>query len=527
MAGNNTQSMEANAASGSDSSTMTTGTLATAALVMIPLLLVLKKLLFPTFDPREPPVLRPRMPFFGHVVSLVRESGSFYARLYKESSMPICTLPMLHGKMYVANSPSLIAAAMRHADISFEPFQIEATSAVLGLPPHHKAKFLRPGVLHRVETTMASNLRLDPLRRMNFAALQHMAGNLNAIDAASALRLSDGFDWIKGVLSMATTTALYGKENMWDAENLEDLWTFEKGIGSLMLKVAPNLVAPQAIAARKRMNELLRPFYRARDDENPDVAKILQDRAAFFRELGMPSEDLPLIEFLIPFAAILNTAPNLYWTFAQVFSEPARVERIRREVLPLAAVTETADDDRGRVATIDARALEPAACPFLHACFREVLRLYSAQIGNRRIVEDATLEDADGRRYLLKKGAIMQWSASVTHFMPEVWGPDAALFRPERFLDVDPRQEKRRRGAMIPFGGGRHLCPGRYFAQTETLGFVSALALGYDVAGVTAPAAEYAPLGGATKRPVRGAAVDDISISRRKGWEDVTWEFVC
>ncbi|KAK6222436.1 prostacyclin synthase [Colletotrichum tabaci] len=522
MAGNNGQGIEA-AASGSDSTT-TTLTLVTAALVTIPLAVVLKKLLFPDFDPREPPVLRPRLPFFGHIVSLVRESGNFYARLYKETPMPICTLPMLHGKMYVANSPSLIAAAMRHGDISFEPFQIEASAAVLDLPPHHKDKFLQPGVLSHVEKTMASNLRLDPLQKMNFAALQHLAGKLNDIDATSALSLCDGYAWTKGVLSMATTTALYGKENMWDVEKLEDLWTFEKGIGALMLKVAPNLVAPKAIAARKRMNELLRPFYKAREDENPDVAKILQERAGFFRELGMPSEDLPLIEFLIPFAAILNTAPNLFWTFAEVFSEPAHVERIRREVLPLAKMADT--DDRGRVATIDVRALE-AGCPFLHACFREVLRLYSAQIGNRRVMEDATLEDADGRQYLLKKGTNMQWSASVTHFMPEVWGDDAALFRPERFLDVDPREEKRRRGALIPFGGGRHLCPGRYFAQTETLGFVGALALGFDVTGVKVPAAEFAPLGGGAKRPVRGSAVEDISISRRKGWEDVTWEFVC
>ncbi|GKT51777.1 uncharacterized protein ColSpa_11958 [Colletotrichum spaethianum] len=79
MAGKNGQVMEA-AASGSDSTT-TTLTLVTAALVMIPLALMLKKLLFPDFDPREPPVLRPRLPFFGHIVSLVRESGNFYARL--------------------------------------------------------------------------------------------------------------------------------------------------------------------------------------------------------------------------------------------------------------------------------------------------------------------------------------------------------------------------------------------------------------------------------------------------------------
>ncbi|OHF03164.1 prostacyclin synthase [Colletotrichum orchidophilum] len=498
-------------------------TMATAALLLLPLALVLKKLLYPNFDPREPPVLRPRLPVLGHIISLVRESGSFYARLYKEKPMPICTLPILHGKMYVANSPYLIAAAMCHGDISFEPFLIEASSVVLDLPKHHHDIFLQPGVLGQVGKTMASNLRQEALQKMNYAALEYLAGVLNTINLMSALELPDWFQWIKGTLSMATATALYGNDNMWDAEKLEDLWTFEKGMGLLMMKIAPNLVAPKAVAARKRMKDLIRPFYEAQKDENSNVAKILQDRAKYFRELGMPSEDLSQIEFLIPFAATLNTALNLFWTFAEVFSRLEYTERIRQEVLPVAVVTRS---ETGRDVTIDAKSLE-ADCPFLVACFREVLRLYSAQIGNRSVMKDATLEDADGRQYLLKKGTNMQWSASVTHFMPEIWGDDAASFMPERFVDVEPQEEKRRRGALIPFGGGRHLCPGRYFAQTETLGFVSVLALGFDVDGVKVPAAEAPPLGGATRRPARNRVGESIKISRRKGWEDVTWRFLC
>lgn len=299
--------------------------------------------------------------------------------------------------------------------------------------------------------------------------------------------------------------------------------TFEKGVALLAMKVAPNLVAPKAIAARQKMSDLIRPFYQARKDENSDVAKILQDRARYLRELGMPSEDLSQTEFVIFVAATLNTASSLFWTFAEVFSGPEYIERIRQEVLRVVVETK---NETGRNVTINAKNLE-ADCPFLGACFREVLRLHSAQVGYRRVMKDTTLEDTDGRRYLLKEGTNMQWSASVTHFMPEIWGDDAASFKPERFLDVDPWDEKRRRGALIPFGGGRYLCPGRHFARTETLGFVSALALGFDVDGVKVPAAEAPPLGGATRRPAGNRAVGNIKVSRREGWEDVTWRFIC
>lgn len=141
--------------------------------------------------------------------------------------MLICTLPMLHGKMYVANSPSLIAAAMRHGDISSMPFQIEASSAVLDLPKHHIDTIMQPAILHHLEQTMAANLRQDALYKMTRASLKYLAGVLNTINPISPLEESDGFEWIKGVLTMATATALYGKDNMWTAEMLDDLWCEE------------------------------------------------------------------------------------------------------------------------------------------------------------------------------------------------------------------------------------------------------------------------------------------------------------
>ena len=39
------------------------------------------RVLFPTVDSREPPILRPKIPFFGHVISLVRERTGMFGRL--------------------------------------------------------------------------------------------------------------------------------------------------------------------------------------------------------------------------------------------------------------------------------------------------------------------------------------------------------------------------------------------------------------------------------------------------------------
>ena len=51
-------------------------------LAIAPLLLVfLKTWLFPKLDPREPPALQPKVPFIGHIISLIRENTAYYARL--------------------------------------------------------------------------------------------------------------------------------------------------------------------------------------------------------------------------------------------------------------------------------------------------------------------------------------------------------------------------------------------------------------------------------------------------------------
>ena len=223
------------------------------------------------------------------------------------------------------------------------------------------------------------------------------------------------------------------------------------------------------------------------------------------------------------FTSTSNTIPTLFWLFVHVFSDQILLSQIRAEAE--ANVTVTADGDGRRTATMGLENVE-SRCPILHACYREALRLYSDVLGTRRVMTDTTLRDAvTGEEYLLRKGVNIQWSGKVTHRLPSIWGPDSQSFRHERFLDALPLDEKRRKGAFIPFGGGKHLCPGRNFAKVESLGLVCALAVGFELSGVKVPRAGEAYLGTAMRRPVVGD--DTLEIGRRSGWEGVTWRFTC
>ena len=53
-----------------------------AAVAALPVALYLfQRVVFPTVDAREPPILRPKVPFFGHIISLIREYTSMFDRL--------------------------------------------------------------------------------------------------------------------------------------------------------------------------------------------------------------------------------------------------------------------------------------------------------------------------------------------------------------------------------------------------------------------------------------------------------------
>ena len=54
--------------------------LATAAALALAVLF-LRRALYPTYDPREPLALWPKIPFVGHAYSIIVEGGPYYERL--------------------------------------------------------------------------------------------------------------------------------------------------------------------------------------------------------------------------------------------------------------------------------------------------------------------------------------------------------------------------------------------------------------------------------------------------------------
>ncbi|PNY22474.1 25-hydroxycholesterol 7-alpha-hydroxylase, partial [Tolypocladium capitatum] len=541
----------------SSRATMIVATLVVGSLIIAPFV---NWLLSYSHDPREPPLIKPRVPFVGHIINLIRFQSEFHAMLSKaNSSMSIATLPMLNGKMYMVFDPDLIQSTLRSKAAAFEPFLVDfaqksfgladATFAKITSQPRLVPDFLeaihrsfQPASLHQMNMHFFGSIsaKLDPISDGTLKVDEANSGRERKIDGG--LEVGNLFGWCRDVITMASTQALYGHNDPFtkDPSLIPAIWTFEEAVPFFLLSVFPSITIPKGFQARQRLQEAMTEYYEGEHDLHDATASALTaNRAGSLRTNGFTGEEIAKLEAMLPVVATTNTAPTFFWMLVFVLSRPALAAQLRAEVE--AAATFKADEKSGggRTARLDVTRFDEQL-PLMVSCFRETMRLINHSVSMRRAISDFSLTAQDGQTYLLKKGVDIQLSAGVPHGAVGIWGSDAADFDAERFLQLPGKEkggtlgteaERKRKTAFIPFGGGKHLCPGRNLAFCEILGFMSAMLLRFDVEPVGMEFGdvemEGSKLSSGSCKPVKNGEGLGARITRRPGWEKTRVTFQC
>lgn len=142
-----------------------------------------------------------------------------------------------------------------------------------------------------------------------------------------------------------------------------------------------------------------------------------------------------------------------FWIMAHILYSPTLLEAIREETGP--GIVNDAPDIPYLL----------QHCPRLDSIYHEVLRL---QMSNS-LMRNVTASTKIGGK-LLQGGRNVLMPYRVLHYDPEVWGGNASVFDPDRFLH---RKELTRDSSYRPFGGGQHMCPGRFVAKQAIFAFVA------------------------------------------------------
>jgi cytochrome P450 len=103
---------------------------------------------------------------------------------------------------------------------------------------------------------------------------------------------------------------------------------------------------------------------------------------------------------------------------------------------------------------------------YLRAVLTESQRLYPIAPDNgRQALQDTVLPlggGEDGQSpILVKKGQLVIFDIRAMHRRRDLYGEDADVFRPERWLDTEGQRGLRMGWEYLPFSGGPRVCPGR------------------------------------------------------------------
>ncbi|KAL6008022.1 hypothetical protein ACLOJK_033528 [Asimina triloba] len=164
-----------------------------------------------------------------------------------------------------------------------------------------------------------------------------------------------------------------------------------------------------------------------------------------------------------------TTASTLSWFIYMLCKHPAVQEKIGEEVKEA-----TQAKDSTSVEEFSASTTEEALkrMHYLHAVLTETLRLYPAvPVDGKYCVSDDTLPDG----FEVKRGDAVAYVPYAMGRMKFLWGEDAEVFRPERWIGADGIFQPESPFKFTAFQAGPRICLGKEFAYRQMKIFAAVL----------------------------------------------------
>ncbi|KAM5165073.1 24-hydroxycholesterol 7-alpha-hydroxylase [Mantella aurantiaca] len=167
---------------------------------------------------------------------------------------------------------------------------------------------------------------------------------------------------------------------------------------------------------------------------------------------------------LLLWASQANANPITFWTLAFIISEPEVYKKVISEITAVFGK----EGQHLSITTADLKKI-----PYVKSCVLEAIRLRSPGAITRKVVKPLKIYN-----YEVPPGDLLMLSPYWIHRDPKYF-PEPEEFKPERWTEETVEKNVFLTG-FIAFGGGKHQCPGRWFALMEIHMLVILLLYKYD-----------------------------------------------
>ncbi|KAK8098128.1 uncharacterized protein PG998_013614 [Apiospora kogelbergensis] len=477
---------------------------------------------------REPPTIPHTIPYLGHAVGfLTPVPGQFFSRL-------LAWFAKSHGgasmKLAGRNVRLIFSTTAVQAMLKVKPTVASSDTMIkdmsckgLKMSEEDWAKYTGPPMYGRnMEHEVSSKYLLRPAGAD--VLLRQFVKTMKKSVKEEGMRLS------------IPTTSFFGERLFIEyPEIVRDFWEFEPLFLDLLFGV-PRFVNSEPYIAQQKVVDGITKWIEAVDRDmgdktpNPDLpdqdweplwgSRFVRAREALWQRLGMSVGGRASMELGLLFALNANAVPATGWMLMHIL-DPSRPDILPRVMEEIQEAVDVATASGNAEMDFDVATL--LTQPLLQSMFQEVLRLYVDVLITRGVHQDMRLPTEDSNNTLLvKKGTIAIAPSYINHHDPTAYaGAPVGEYDPERFLvsagsesahdsgEENFFKEKSSSKArsskpyafsagsagakMIPFGGGRTMCPGRVFAKREVFCSLALVLLNFDISPLAGPKSYKVP----------------------------------
>ena len=411
---------------------------------------VLVKLGGGTRRPDEPPLVPARLPFLGHALAYGRDPGALF-RACQRTHGDVFTLLIAGQRMHFVLDPHCYVDVLKSAEeLSFGAVTEGFSTRAFGHAP--SASFgIDPDNMHGLYNDLLRGPALGPLTARTHERVQAHLGDLGA----AQWQHGDLYALLRERLFAINMETLFG-DGAVAPGNAADFKTLDDAFPLMIAGISPRLL-PGVLAARASLIAAI-------DIDRPDASEFVRGRDAFV----LPKADRDYrngIQLAGLWAGVANTLPATFWTLYYLLRDP---EARAAVVAELRAV----DGDLALPATL-------RQLPLFNSSVMEALRLSSSSLLVRQVMRPFTLNLSNGQRYAMRQGDRLCLAPELNHHDPEIFA-EPGRFRFDRFVGADGPPQFFKRGkrvtlALMPFGAGVSMCPGRFLATNEVVQVIALL----------------------------------------------------